>query len=79
MYDISATSFSGGSIINSGIFNQTNAVVLGSSKDFNLQLGRYLLTDTTYASDIITIAVASLTTTGGNPQVGCLFGWYEIT
>ena len=78
MYDVSATSFSGGTIINSGVFNQSNSIELSSSKDFNLQLGRSLLTNTTYTSDIITVVVASLTNLS-NPQVGCLLGWYELT
>lgn len=78
MYDVSATSFTGGTIINSGIFNQSNSVILSSSKDFNHQLGRALLTDSTYKSDIITVVIASLTNIS-NPQVGCLLGWYELT
>jgi len=77
MYDISASGFSGGTIINSGLFNQNNSINLASARDFNLQLGRTLLTDSTYTSDVITVVISSLA--GNNPQVGCMLGWYEIT
>lgn len=76
MYDISATSFTGGYIINSGIFNQTNSISLGSRTDFNLQLGRSLSTPTTYVSDTVTVVISCLQ--GTNPDIGCLIGWYEF-
>lgn len=76
MYDTTASSYTGGTTIHSGLFNQGNAITLGSSKDFNLQIGRSLTSDTTYASDIITVVVSCLT--GNNPAIGCLLGWYEL-
>lgn len=75
MYDISATAVSGGYIMNSGFFNQSNTIELASIKDFNLQLGKTLTSYNTYSADTVTVAISCLQ--GNNPVVGALIGWYE--
>lgn len=76
MYDISSTAVSGGSEIQSGMFNTNNAIELGSPKDFNLQLGRRLQSPSTYTPDVITVCISCLQ--GTNPDIGCLLGWFEF-
>ena len=67
-YDLSATSLSGGTDLNSGYVvtgTKGGSFNFGSLEDFNFQLGRTI----NGVSDILTIAV--LTDTAG-ADVGCL-------
>lgn len=75
MYDISATAVSGGYIMNSGFFNQSNSIELASINDFNLQMGRSLTSYNTYSADTVTVAISCLQ--GNNPLVAAVIGWYE--
>jgi len=71
MIDTSATTVSGGTIINGGFLQQKGAVSLDGVEAFNLQLGRTIAG----TSDIVTLAVIS---NGTNSKVGGGIGWYEI-
>jgi hypothetical protein len=75
MYDISATAVSGGYLMNSGYFNQSNTIELASINDFNLQMGKSLTSYNTYLADTVTVAISCLQ--GNDPQVSALIGWYE--
>lgn len=73
-YDTSATSVSGGTLLNSGYFvtgTKGGAIEFGSLEDFNLQLGRTI----DGVSDIFTISVA---TDSAGADVGAIIGWNEI-
>ncbi len=72
-WDKSATSVTGGTILNSGFFapGKSGALEFGSLEDFNLQLGRTM----SNVSDIITICV--ITDTAG-ADLGAIIGWNEL-
>lgn len=73
-YDISATSASGGIVLNSGYLQTGKGggqITFGSLEDFNLQLGRTLAN----VSDIVSLCI--LTDTAG-ADVGAILGWNEI-
>lgn len=73
-YDTSATSVSGGTLLNSGYFvtgTKGGAIEFGSLDDFNLQLGRTI----DGVSDIFTVSVA---TDSPGADVGAIMGWNEI-
>ena len=80
---------SGGTIVNSGYVTSGNVIDLGSTKDFNLQLGRIIngTLNTTYGtnrlnynSDVV-VVVLRLLYTGTNTtinNVAARIGWYEL-
>lgn len=73
-YDFSATSMTGGTILNSGYIvtgTKGGALSFGSLEDFNFQLGRTI----DGVSDTLTVGV--LTDTNG-ADVGAIMGWNEI-
>jgi hypothetical protein len=73
-YDLSSTSVTGGTILNSG-FLQTGtkggSIDFGSVDDFNFQIGRTIAG----VSDTFTLCV--LTDTAG-ADVGAIMGWNEL-
>lgn len=73
-YDFSATSMTGGTILNSGYVvtgTKGGTINFGSLDDFNIQLGRTI----DGVSDILTVGV--LTDSPG-ADVGAIMGWNEI-
>ena len=73
-YDFSATSISGGIILNSGYLQtarQGGEISFGSVDDFNFQIGRKI----NGVSDIFTLCM--LTDTAG-ADVGAIMGWNEL-
>lgn len=73
-YDFSATSMTGGTILNSGYVvtgTKGGTINFGSLDDFNIQLGRTI----DGVSDILTVGV--LTDSAG-ADVGAIMGWNEI-
>ena len=73
-YDFSATSVSGGTLLNSGYFvtgTKGGELAFGSLEDFNFQLGRTI----DGVSDILTLSVA---TDSPGADVGAIMGWNEL-
>lgn len=70
-YDLSATAVTGGTTIAAGYIDKAGGIQLGSTTDFNFQLGRTLAG----VSDIISLVC---TPTSGNTDVFADLGWYKI-
>lgn len=79
-YNITGTSFTGGTVIHSGFFNATNQGTTASGLDrsglFDHQLTREPFTGTTYE---FTLCVAANTIGGGGSNVLAHIDWEEIT
>ena len=71
-YDLSTSSFSGGTEILQGYFSASSRIQLGEVADFNYQLGRDLLGN----SDIITVVA---TGDSNNLDVAVELGWFTLT
>lgn len=70
-WDRSATTFSGGTEIAAGIFNETTNPILSDITNFNFQLGRNL----EGVAETVTLVVASH---GVNQDVSAEIGWEEL-
>ncbi len=70
-YDITASAVSGGSAIISGYIDKAGGIQLGSTSDFNFQLGRTIAG----VSDIITLVA---TPNNNNSDVLADMAWYKI-
>jgi len=70
------SSYTGGTIINSGYLQTKTVFNLSSPTDFNFQIGRSLTNPSTpsYTSDIILVAMAG---TSNNQVILAELGWYE--
>lgn len=71
MVDTSATSVSGGTVLNGGFLYQKGAESFTGLDSFNFQIGRTIAG----TSDVITLAV---TAGSANAKVAGALGWYEI-
>ena len=70
-YDISSTAVSGGTVVAAGYIDKAGGAQLGSTSDFNLQLGRTLAG----VSDIISLVC---TPRSANTDILADIGWYKI-
>jgi hypothetical protein len=71
-YDLSATTYSGGTEILQGYFSASSRILLGEVTDFNFQLGRDLLG----TSDIITVMASG---DANNIDVAAELSWFNLT
>jgi hypothetical protein len=78
-YDISGTvSDEIGTEINCGYITSNGVVSLSTSRDFNLQLGKYFSGSTTlYSSDTITVLVSKVGSSSAY-DVSAMLGWFDI-